>query len=66
MIPDYLRDTVDACAALAAELGREYDSWEAGPVGVESGDSGAPSRRAQWLALTVVRVQALATLDQLF
>lgn len=31
LIPDFLRDTVDLCEALADELGGEYDGWEAGP-----------------------------------
>lgn len=35
LIPDYLRDTVDACMAVAAEHGGEYDGWEAGPAGAE-------------------------------
>lgn len=32
LIPDFLRDTIDACEAIAAEHGGEYDGWEAGPA----------------------------------
>jgi len=30
LIPDFLRETTDLCAAVAAEHGGEYDGWEAG------------------------------------
>ena len=32
LIPDFLRETVDACEAVAAAHGGEYDGWEAGPA----------------------------------
>jgi hypothetical protein len=30
LIPDFLRETTDLCADVAAEHGGEYDGWEAG------------------------------------
>lgn len=32
LVPDFLRDTIDACEEIAAAHGGVYDGWEAGPI----------------------------------
>ncbi len=36
LVPDFLRDTVDACEALAVAHGGSYDGWEAGLTEAEA------------------------------
>ena len=43
LIPDFLRETVDTCEALAAHYGGDFDGWEAGPA---DGGLGTPATEA--------------------
>ena len=36
LVPDFLRDSVDRCAAIASEFGGQYDGWECGLTDAEA------------------------------
>jgi len=36
LIPDFLRDSVDRCTAIAHEFGGQYDGWECGLTDAEA------------------------------
>lgn len=43
LVPDFLRETVNTCEALATHYGGEFDGWEAGPA---DGGLGTPAPEA--------------------
>ena len=47
LIPDFLRESVDLCAAVADEFGGQYDGWECGLTEVEAAAVEAAAVEAQ-------------------